>query len=64
MVSQAAERGVPGQSQAVATAATPPRSEPTELTRRAGVDLYTIGTDEDLVRALVRVSELRKRRRR
>lgn len=32
-------------------------------TRRAGVDLHEIGTDEDLVRALVRVSELRRRRR-
>jgi len=34
-----------------------------ELTRRARVDLHTIGTDEDLVRALVRISELRRRRR-
>lgn len=33
-------------------------------TRRAGVDLHEIGTDEDLVRALVRISELRRRRRR
>jgi uncharacterized protein (DUF58 family) len=32
-------------------------------TRRAGVDLHEIGTDEDLVRALVRISELRRRRR-
>lgn len=32
-------------------------------TRKAGVDLHEIGTDEDLVRALVRVSELRRRRR-
>ena len=35
-----------------------------EATRSAGTDLFTIGTDEDLVRALVRVAELRKRRRR
>jgi uncharacterized protein (DUF58 family) len=34
------------------------------LTRKAGVDLYTLSTDEDLVRALVRVTELRRRRRR
>jgi uncharacterized protein (DUF58 family) len=39
------------------------QSELAELTRRAGVDLHTVGTDEDLVRALVRISELRRRRR-
>ncbi len=33
-------------------------------TRRAGVDLHGISTDDDLVRALVRVSQLRRRRRR
>ncbi|MDQ4078929.1 MAG: DUF58 domain-containing protein [Chloroflexota bacterium] len=32
--------------------------------KRAGVDLYAISTEEDLVRALVRMVELRKRRRR
>ena len=32
--------------------------------RRAGTELYTIGTDEDLVRALARVAELRRRRHR
>lgn len=32
--------------------------------RRAGVDLYAVGTDEDLVHALVRIAGLRKRRRR
>jgi uncharacterized protein (DUF58 family) len=31
--------------------------------RTAGVDLFTIATDEDLVRALARVAELRRRRR-
>ncbi len=31
--------------------------------RSAGADLFPIGTDEDLVRALVRVAELRKRHR-
>jgi uncharacterized protein (DUF58 family) len=32
-------------------------------TRSAGTDLYRIDTDEDLVRALVRISELRRNRR-
>jgi uncharacterized protein (DUF58 family) len=32
--------------------------------RSAGVDLFTVSTDEDLVRALARMSELRRRRRR
>jgi uncharacterized protein (DUF58 family) len=32
--------------------------------RRAGTDLYTVATDEDLVRALARIAELRRRRRR
>ncbi|NUR79065.1 MAG: DUF58 domain-containing protein [Dermatophilaceae bacterium] len=32
--------------------------------RRAGVDLYTVRTDDDLVRSLMRISELRRRRRR
>lgn len=32
--------------------------------RRAGVDLYSVSTEEDLVRALVRMAGLRKRRRR
>jgi uncharacterized protein (DUF58 family) len=32
--------------------------------RSAGTDLYTIATDEDLVRALARIAELRRRRRR
>ena len=31
---------------------------------RPGVDLFTVSTDEDLVRALVRIAELRRRRRR
>ncbi len=35
-----------------------------ERARKARVDLHEVGTDEDLVRALVRVSELRRRRRR
>ena len=32
--------------------------------RKAGVDLYPVRTDDDLVRSLLRVSELRRRRRR
>ncbi|GAA2158772.1 uncharacterized protein DUF58 [Humibacillus xanthopallidus] len=32
--------------------------------RRAGVDVYPVRTDEDLVRSLLRISELRRRRRR
>lgn len=32
--------------------------------RSAGTDLFTVSTDEDLVRALFRISELRRRRRR
>jgi uncharacterized protein (DUF58 family) len=31
--------------------------------RSAGVDLFTVATDEDLVRALVRITGLRRRRR-
>jgi len=40
------------------------QAELVEATRGAGVDLHRILTDEDLVRALVRVSALRRRRRR
>ncbi|CAN7164304.1 DUF58 domain-containing protein [Terrabacter sp. LjRoot27] len=32
--------------------------------RKAGVDLYPVRTDDDLVRSLLRISELRRRRRR
>ncbi|HST84903.1 MAG TPA: DUF58 domain-containing protein [Kineosporiaceae bacterium] len=35
-----------------------------EAARTAGVDLFTVATDEDLVRALARIAELRRRRRR
>ena len=34
-----------------------------EGARAAGTDLFTVATDEDLVRALVRISQLRRRRR-
>jgi uncharacterized protein (DUF58 family) len=32
-------------------------------TRKTGADLFTVSTDEDLVRALARIAELRRRRR-
>ena len=35
-----------------------------ENTRRAGVDLFAISTEEDLVSAIVRMAALRKKRRR
>ena len=35
-----------------------------EGARAAGTDLFTVATDEDLVRALARISQLRRRRRR
>jgi uncharacterized protein (DUF58 family) len=35
-----------------------------EGARTAGTDLFTVNTDEDLVRALIRIAELRRRRRR
>ena len=38
------------------------RAELERLTRRAGADLHHVSTDEDLVRALVRVAVLRRRR--
>ena len=40
------------------------QAELVEATRSAGVDLHQVLTDEDLVRALMRISALRKRRRR
>ena len=40
------------------------QAELVEATRRAGVDLHQVLTDEDMVRALMRISALRKRRRR
>jgi len=36
----------------------------TAVARKAGTELFTVTTDEDLVRALARISELRRRRRR
>jgi uncharacterized protein (DUF58 family) len=40
------------------------QSELSEAARTAGVDLFTVATDEDLVRALARIGQLRRRRRR
>jgi uncharacterized protein (DUF58 family) len=40
------------------------QAELVDATRVAGVDLYQVRTDEDLVRSLMRISALRKRRRR
>jgi uncharacterized protein (DUF58 family) len=40
------------------------QAELTAAARSAGTDLFTVATDEDLVRALARVAELRRRRRR
>ena len=34
------------------------------ITRRAGIDIYEVSTEDDLVTALVRIVELRKRRSR
>ncbi len=40
------------------------QAELEQAARSAGTDLFTVTTDEDLVRALARISELRRRRRR
>jgi uncharacterized protein (DUF58 family) len=48
----------------LAAAARERENELVATTRRAGTELHTVRTDEDLVRALARISELRKRARR
>jgi uncharacterized protein (DUF58 family) len=48
----------------LAAAATERAEELSAATRRAGTDLHRVATDDDLVRALARISELRRRRRR
>ncbi len=48
----------------LAAAATERAEELAAATRRAGTDLHRVATDDDLVRALARISELRRRRRR
>ena len=35
-----------------------------DVAHRAGTELFTVTTDEDLVRALARIADLRRRRRR
>jgi hypothetical protein len=40
------------------------QEELTAVVRSAGTELHTVGTDEDLVRALARISQLRRRIRR
>ena len=39
------------------------RRPQSEIAKRAGVDLFGISTEEDLVGAIVRMASLRKRRR-
>ncbi|GAB2773271.1 DUF58 domain-containing protein [Terrabacter koreensis] len=50
--------------QRLATAADARQADLEARARKAGVDLYTVRTDDDLVRSLMRISELRRRRRR
>ncbi|GAA6525558.1 DUF58 domain-containing protein [Intrasporangium sp. DVR] len=53
-----------GFRQRLAAAAAARQAQLQARTRRAGADLHAVSTDDDLVRVLVRVSELRRRRRR
>ena len=48
----------------LATAAEARQADLVARARKAGVDLYPVRTDDDLVRSLLRISELRRRRRR
>jgi uncharacterized protein (DUF58 family) len=48
----------------LAAAAAARQADLLERARKAGVDLYPVRTDDDLVRSLLRISELRRRRRR
>ncbi len=57
------DTGDPGFQQRLRDAARHRQDEITALARVAGVQLFTVSTDEDLVRALIRVAELRRRRR-
>ena len=54
----------PGFRARLAAAAQVRQGELEARARRAGVDLYPVRTDDDLVRSLMRISELRRRRRR
>jgi uncharacterized protein (DUF58 family) len=53
----------PGFRRRLAAAATARQAELTAVARSAGVDLHTVATDEDLVRAVIRIIERRRRRR-
>jgi uncharacterized protein (DUF58 family) len=52
----------PGFRQRLKAAADARQAELTGTARKAGVDLFTVSTDEDLVRAVARIAELRRRR--
>ncbi len=54
----------PGFQRRLRTAADERQAGLVEACRRAGTELFAVTTDEDLVRALARISELRGRRRR
>jgi uncharacterized protein (DUF58 family) len=54
----------PGFQQRLRTVADERQAALRGAARTAGVDLYTVRTDEDLVRALARIAELRRGRRR
>ena len=58
------DSGDPGFQRRLRAAADERQAALVAAARTAGVDLFTVTTDEDLVRALVRVAELRARRRR
>ena len=58
------DTGDPGFRARLRTAADDRQSQIENAARSAGVDLFRVGTDENLVRALVRVAAARKRRRR
>jgi uncharacterized protein (DUF58 family) len=52
-----------GFTQRLRTAADERQAALIDSVRSAGTDLFTVATDEDLVRALARIAELRRRRR-
>jgi uncharacterized protein (DUF58 family) len=54
----------PGFRKRLQDAAARRQADLTVATRSAGVDLFTVATDEDLVRAMARMADLRRRRRR
>jgi uncharacterized protein (DUF58 family) len=54
----------PGFQQRLRAAADERQAGLQAIARKAGIDLFTVATDEDLVRALARLAERRRRRRR